>query len=65
MCSFNDNQYEEIYAYNDIIRHIEKDNNNPDVWKFKCITAHEEPLNNNHPNYEGRPYNVMIGWETG
>ena len=25
--TLNDDQYEEIYAYNDIIRHNEKDNN--------------------------------------
>ena len=35
LCSFNDDQYEEKYAYNDIIKHIEKENTDPDVWKFK------------------------------
>ena len=38
LCSFNNDQYEEIHAYNDIISHIEKENNDPDVWKFKYIT---------------------------
>ena len=52
LCSFNDEQCEKIYAYNDIIRHIKKDNDNPDIWKFKHTTAHEVPLKNNHPNYK-------------
>ena len=38
--SFNDDQYAYIYVYNNIIRHIEKYNNDPDIWKFKHITAH-------------------------
>ena len=55
LCSFNDNYYEEIYAYNDIIRHVEKDNNDPDIWKFKQIIAHEGTLERNHLNYKGCP----------
>ena len=62
--SFNDDQYEEIYAYNDIIRYIEKDNNDPFFNKFKHIVAHEGPLERNHPNYKECPYNVMIDWKT-
>ena len=41
LCSFNDDQYEEIYAYNDIIRRIEKNNSDPDIRKVKHITAHD------------------------
>ena len=40
VCSFNYDQYKEIYAYNDISSRIEKDNNYPDFWRFKHITAH-------------------------
>ena len=60
LSSFNDDSYEEMHAYNDIIRHIEKDNIDPDIWKFKHIIAHEVPLERNRPNYKGCPYNVII-----
>ena len=32
--SFKDDQYQKILAYNDIIIHIEKDHDDPDIWKF-------------------------------
>ena len=52
LCSFNDDQYEEIYVYSDIIRHIKKYNNDPDIQKFKHITAHEGTLEIRQPNYK-------------
>ena len=65
LCSFNNDQYQEILAYNDIIRHIQKDHNDIDVWKFKRMTAHEGPILPYQYNYKGSSYNVMIEWETG
>ena len=62
LCSFNDDQYQEILAYNNIIRQIEKDRDDPDVWKFQHITAHESPLLQHHRNYKGSSYNVIIKW---
>ena len=58
LCSFNDDQYQENIAYNDIIRHIERNHDDLDVWKFKRITAHEYPIIHNQPNYKGSNYNV-------
>ena len=47
-CSINDNQYEDIVTYVDIINHIEKEENeqpnNDREWKFKSIIGHEGPL---------------------
>ena len=60
--SFNDDQYEEIHAYDDILRHIKNDNNNPDVWKFKYITAYKGPLARSHSNYKWCLYNDIIEW---
>ena len=65
LCSFNNKQYEEILSYNDIIDRIEKEDNDPDVWKLRRITAHEGPLSPTHPSYKGSSYNVMVEWETG
>ena len=65
VCSINNDQYEEIMAYNDIIQHIEKDDGEENIWKFKRITAHEGPLTKSHPNWKGSSFNVMIEWENG
>ena len=47
------------------MRHIEKDDEDPSVWKFRRITAHEGLINQGHPSYKGSRYNLMIEWETG
>jgi hypothetical protein len=64
-CSINNEQYEDILTYAEVLEHIEKDEETEIVWKFRRITAHEGPLNSNHPNYKGSKYNVMIEWENG
>ena len=65
VCSVNDNEYEEILTYNEILHHIEKEENSDIVWKFKDITAHQGPLTRTHPDYKGSSYNVKIEWENG
>ena len=35
------------------------------MWKFKRITAHEEPLNVSHNSYKGTWCNIMVKWEKG
>jgi Reverse transcriptase (RNA-dependent DNA polymerase) len=64
-CMVNDDQYEEILSYQDILDHITKDAENPVYWKFRLITAHEGPLTPSHRNYKGSKYNVIIEWENG
>ena len=64
-CSVNDNDYEEIVSYNDIINHIEKDDLNSDEWKFKDIIGHQGPLSKGDKNYKGSRFNVLVSWETG
>ena len=65
-CSVNNDQYEQILAYNNILNFIKKDDSSdPVVWKFKKITAHERPIDKNHPSWRGLSYNVMIEWENG
>ena len=65
LCSVNDDTQEEIMSYNDILAHIQQDEESTIIWKFKRITAHEGPLKPNHPNYKGSTYNVMVEWEDG
>ena len=64
-CSVNDDEYEEILSYQEVLDYINKDNENPVYWKFKSITAHEGPLTPHHRNYKGSKYNVMVEWENG
>ena len=40
-CSVNNEKYEEVISYNDIMSYLEKDKDNPVMWKFKCIVAHQ------------------------
>ena len=63
-CSVNNNEYEEIIAYNDLLDHINKAGNDEDqvLWKFRRITGHEGPLT---ADSSRSLYNVMIEWENG
>ena len=38
--SVNDDQFEEIISYNDLLSSLEEDGENI-LWKFKCISAHQ------------------------
>ena len=62
-CSINNDQYEEIMAYNDILHHINKNSGQEVVWKYKEIVSHEGPLSQSHSNYKGSKYNVNVRWE--
>ena len=66
-CCVNNDEYEEIIAYNDLLDHISKAGNDKDqvLWKFRRITGHEGPLTSDNSSYRGSLYNVMIEWENG
>ena len=64
-CSVNNNEYEEIVSYNDIINHIEKDDLDRDEWRFKAIIGHQGPLSKGDKNYKGSQFNVLVSWEAG
>ena len=65
VCSVNDDKYEEIMTYNEIMNHIEQSEEDAIVWKFKRIIGHEGPLSNTHAMWKGSTYNVRIEWENG
>ena len=52
-------------SYNQIMDHLNKDNDDPVIWKFKDIIGHQGPLDPNHKDYKGSTYNVSIEWENG
>ena len=68
VCSVNDNMYEEILTYNEILEHITKNEEQDDdqaiVWKFKRIAGHQGPLQKGDPKYNGSKFNVLVEWET-
>ncbi len=65
LCSINNDAAEEIMSYNNILTHIQWDEDSDIVWKFQCITSHEGPLKPNHPSYKESSYNVLVEWENG
>ena len=62
-CSINNDQYEEVMAYNDIVQRIYAYQDSDILWKYKEIVSHEGPLSQNHPNYKGSRFKVNIRWE--
>ncbi len=66
VCSVNNDNYEEVITYNQMLEYITRDEGRSDkAWEFQCITAHQGPLKPDHPDYKGSSYNVMIEWENG
>jgi hypothetical protein len=65
VCFVNDEKYEEIMTYNQIMDHIEQSEEDAIVWRFKPIAGHEGPLTKNHPMWKGSIYNVRVGLENG
>ena len=70
ICEVPNSAVDEIFTYNEIIDHIEKDNNDIDndteqLYKFRCISAHQGPLRTSDKDYKGSTYNVLVEWETG
>jgi hypothetical protein len=64
--SVNDDEYEEIVSYNEILDFIERDTNaETTIWRFKSISAHQGPLTSSSPHYNGSRYNVLVNWESG
>jgi hypothetical protein len=71
VCSVNDDDYEEILSYNELMNYIEKDeqqhqdDNGNGFWNFKHIVGQEGPFRTSDPEYKGSRYNVLIEWENG
>ena len=63
---FDRSDVEDIMTYNEILNHIERDNNDDDgtYWKYRRIVSHQHtPRGNKDRN--GSEYNVEVEWETG
>ena len=70
ICSTDGQTADEIFSYNEVLDHIERDNNDIDndteqYYKFRQISAHQGPLKTSDKDYKGSTYNVLVEWETG
>jgi len=55
--------YDEIVTYNDLISYIELDAETSALWKLNKSTAQEGPRMSSHPSAKGSKYKVLIEWE--
>jgi hypothetical protein len=70
ICEVLHSTVDEILTYNDILDHIEKDNNDIDndseqLYKFRRITARQDPLWTSNKDYKGSTYNVLVDGRLG
>ena len=56
---------EAIMSYVQILDHLDQQEQQEDLYKFRAITGHEGPLSPQDENYKESKYNVMVEWETG
>ena len=56
---------EAIMSYVQILDHLDQQEQQEDLYKFRAITGHQGPLSPQDENYKGSRYNVMVEWETG
>ena len=52
-------------SYVQILDHLDHQEQQEDLYKFRSITGHQGPLSPQDENYKGSKYNVMVEWETG
>jgi hypothetical protein len=64
--SVNEDEYEEIITYNELMDFIDKNKeNNAIVWRFRHIVGHQGPLLRHDKDYNGSRFNVLVEWENG
>ena len=56
---------EAIMSFVQILDHLDQQEQQEDLYKFRAITGHQGPLSPQDENYKGSKYNVMVEWETG
>jgi hypothetical protein len=65
-CLVGEDEFEEILSYNEVMQHIEKDDDDGETfWKHKQISGHEGPLTKTHSSWKGDKYNTKVEWENG
>jgi hypothetical protein len=57
--------YEEIVTYRQILDKLDHEDGVEDEWHFKSINDHQGPLQQSDADYKGSRWNVQICWENG
>ena len=52
-------------SYVQSLDHLDHQEQQEDLYKFRAITGHQGPLSPQDENYKGSKYNVIVEWETG
>ena len=65
LCQIDQDGREELLTYNQVLDHLNRDLDNPIVWKYKRIVSHQGPLRPGDKDYNGSAYNIMLEWEGG
>jgi hypothetical protein len=61
----DDDSYEEIVSYNQIMDHLTDEDGEDGLWHFKSIDSHQGPILPSDSRYNGSRYNLRITWENG
>ena len=56
---------EAIMSYVQVLDHLDHQEQEENLDKFRAITGHQGPLSPQDENYKRSKYNVMVEWETG
>ena len=54
-----------IKSYVQILDHLDHQEQQKDLYKFRAISGHQGPLSHQDNNYKGSKYNVNVDWVTG
>ena len=68
LVEIGEGKYEEILTYNEISNMIDEQEEADEEqkhWLFTDILDHQGPLTQNHHDYKGSAYNVLVKWEDG
>ena len=68
LASINDDEFQEIVRYNEILDHIvrqEETEESTDLWRFQRISGHQGPLKPTDKACNGSPYNIQVEWVNG
>jgi hypothetical protein len=60
-CQVDEEEFEEILSYNEVMHHIEKEDDDGETfWKYKRISGHEGPLTKTRNSWKGDKCNVKV-----
>ncbi|KAG7338517.1 reverse transcriptase RNA-dependent DNA polymerase [Nitzschia inconspicua] len=65
LCRMDKDGREDLLTYNQVLDYLNRDMENPVLWKYKRIVSHQGPLKQGDKDYKGSAWNVLLEWETG